>query len=186
MAVIGDSTFVHSGITSLIDIAYNRSNSMVIVLDNSITGMTGHQQNPTTGYNIKGEPAARGGFGGPVPRHRHPPCRRGGPLRPAGGDARGAQRGAGGRGALGDHQPPALRAAEIRQAQPAPFGGSRTSASAARPAWASAARPSATGTARPSSTAPSAWAAACASRCARKRQSAERRRFHNCDKNDIT
>ena len=59
VAVIGDSTFAHSGITSLIDIAYNRSNSVVIVLDNSITGMTGHQQNPTTGYNIKGEPAGK-------------------------------------------------------------------------------------------------------------------------------
>ena len=58
VAVIGDSTFAHSGITSLVDIAYNRSNSVVIVLDNSITGMTGHQQNPTTGFNIKGEPAA--------------------------------------------------------------------------------------------------------------------------------
>ncbi len=56
-AVIGDSTFIHSGITSLIDIAYNHSNSVVIILDNSITGMTGHQQNPTTGYNIKGDPA---------------------------------------------------------------------------------------------------------------------------------
>ena len=58
VAVIGDSTFIHSGVTSLIDIAYNRSNSVVIILDNSITGMTGHQQNPTTGYNIKGDPAA--------------------------------------------------------------------------------------------------------------------------------
>ncbi len=58
VAVIGDSTFIHSGITSLIDIAYNATNSVVIVLDNSITGMTGHQQNPTTGYNIKGDPAA--------------------------------------------------------------------------------------------------------------------------------
>ncbi len=58
VAVIGDSTFIHSGITGLIDIAYNNSNSVTIVLDNSITGMTGHQQNPTTGYNIKGEPAA--------------------------------------------------------------------------------------------------------------------------------
>ena len=57
VAVIGDSTFIHSGITSLIDIAYNATNSVVIVLDNSITGMTGHQQNPTTGYNIKGDPA---------------------------------------------------------------------------------------------------------------------------------
>ena len=56
VAVIGDSTFIHSGITGLIDIAYNQSNSLVIILDNSITGMTGHQQNPTTGYNIKGDP----------------------------------------------------------------------------------------------------------------------------------
>lgn len=58
VAVIGDSTFIHSGITGLVDIAYNNSNSVTIILDNSITGMTGHQQNPTTGYNIKGEPAA--------------------------------------------------------------------------------------------------------------------------------
>ncbi len=58
VAVIGDSTFIHSGITSLIDIAYNRSNSVSIILDNSITGMTGHQQNPTTGYTIKGDPTA--------------------------------------------------------------------------------------------------------------------------------
>ncbi len=57
VAVIGDSTFIHSGVTGLINIAYNNSNSVVIVLDNSITGMTGHQQNPTTGKNIKGDPA---------------------------------------------------------------------------------------------------------------------------------
>lgn len=56
MAVIGDSTFIHSGVTGLINIAYNQSNSVVIVLDNSITGMTGHQQNPTTGLTIKGDP----------------------------------------------------------------------------------------------------------------------------------
>ncbi|WMJ23414.1 indolepyruvate ferredoxin oxidoreductase subunit alpha [Paludicola sp. MB14-C6] len=59
VAVIGDSTFMHSGITGLANIAYNNSNSTVIILDNSITGMTGHQQNPTTGYNIKGEPATK-------------------------------------------------------------------------------------------------------------------------------
>ena len=59
VAVIGDSTFMHSGITGLINIAYNASNSTVIILDNSITGMTGHQQNPTTGYNIKGDPASK-------------------------------------------------------------------------------------------------------------------------------
>ena len=57
VCVIGDSTFMHSGITGLVNIAYNASNSTVIILDNSITGMTGHQQNPTTGKNIKGEPA---------------------------------------------------------------------------------------------------------------------------------
>ena len=56
VAVIGDSTFMHSGITGLIDIVYNKGNGTVIILDNSITGMTGHQQNPTTGYTIKGEP----------------------------------------------------------------------------------------------------------------------------------
>lgn len=56
VAVIGDSTFIHSGITGLIDIVYNKGNSTVIILDNSITGMTGHQHNPTTGFTIKGEP----------------------------------------------------------------------------------------------------------------------------------
>lgn len=58
VAVIGDSTFMHSGMTGLVNIAYNATNSTVIILDNSITGMTGHQQNPTTGKNLKGEPAA--------------------------------------------------------------------------------------------------------------------------------
>lgn len=59
VAVIGDSTFMHSGMTGLANIAYNQSNSTVIILDNSITGMTGHQQNPTSGYNIKGDPAGK-------------------------------------------------------------------------------------------------------------------------------
>lgn len=59
VCVIGDSTFMHSGMTGLVNISYNASNSVVIILDNSITGMTGHQQNPTTGYNIKGDPAAK-------------------------------------------------------------------------------------------------------------------------------
>ncbi len=59
VAVIGDSTFIHSGITGLIDIAYNQGISTVIILDNSITGMTGHQQNPTTGYTLKGDPTAK-------------------------------------------------------------------------------------------------------------------------------
>ena len=59
VAVIGDSTFMHSGMTGLVNIAYNGSASTVIVLDNSITGMTGHQQNPTTGYSLKGDPATK-------------------------------------------------------------------------------------------------------------------------------
>lgn len=58
VAVIGDSTFMHSGMTGLVNISYNATNSTVIILDNSITGMTGHQQNPTTGKNLKGDPAA--------------------------------------------------------------------------------------------------------------------------------
>ncbi len=58
VCVIGDSTFIHSGVTGLINIAYNQGCSTVIILDNSITGMTGHQQNPTTGYTIKGDPTA--------------------------------------------------------------------------------------------------------------------------------
>ena len=59
VAVIGDSTFMHTGLGGLSDIAYNRSDSTVIILDNSITGMTGHQDNPTTGFNIKGESAGK-------------------------------------------------------------------------------------------------------------------------------
>ena len=55
VSVIGDSTFIHSGITGLIDIVYNKGNNTVIILDNSITGMTGHQQNPTTGKTIRGD-----------------------------------------------------------------------------------------------------------------------------------
>ncbi len=56
VAVIGDSTFMHSGITGLIDITYNKGISTVVIVDNSITGMTGHQQNPCTGFTLKGEP----------------------------------------------------------------------------------------------------------------------------------
>ena len=59
VGVIGDSTFIHSGMTGITDISYNMSNSTVIILDNSITGMTGHQQNPTTGKNLRDEPAGK-------------------------------------------------------------------------------------------------------------------------------
>ncbi|MBO5136818.1 MAG: indolepyruvate ferredoxin oxidoreductase subunit alpha [Clostridia bacterium] len=55
VSVIGDSTFMHSGITGLVDIVYNKGNNTVIILDNSITGMTGHQDNPTTGMTIRKE-----------------------------------------------------------------------------------------------------------------------------------
>jgi indolepyruvate ferredoxin oxidoreductase alpha subunit len=57
VAVLGDSTFFHSGITGLINMNYNGSKATVIILDNRITGMTGHQQNPATGKNAKGEEA---------------------------------------------------------------------------------------------------------------------------------
>ena len=59
VSVIGDSTFMHSGMTGLVNMAYNDSNGTVIIVDNSITGMTGHQQNPTTGFNLKGDPCAK-------------------------------------------------------------------------------------------------------------------------------
>jgi indolepyruvate ferredoxin oxidoreductase alpha subunit len=55
VAVIGDSTFIHSGITGLIDVVYNNSATTTIILDNSTTGMTGHQDHPATGKTIKGE-----------------------------------------------------------------------------------------------------------------------------------
>jgi indolepyruvate ferredoxin oxidoreductase alpha subunit len=58
VAVIGDSTFLHSGVTGLMNAAYNQSASVVIILDNSITGMTGHQQNPATGQTLKGDATA--------------------------------------------------------------------------------------------------------------------------------
>ncbi len=54
-AVIGDSTFFHSGLTGLMDVAYNKSNITVIIADNRITGMTGHQDNPGTGKTLKGD-----------------------------------------------------------------------------------------------------------------------------------
>lgn len=57
VAVIGDSTFLHSGVTGLINAVYNQSGITLLILDNSTTGMTGHQQHPATGKNLKGEPA---------------------------------------------------------------------------------------------------------------------------------
>lgn len=57
VGVLGDSTFFHSGITSLMDAVYNQSSSISVILDNRITGMTGHQQNPGTGFTLMGKPA---------------------------------------------------------------------------------------------------------------------------------
>lgn len=57
VSVIGDSTFFHTGVNSLIDTVYNRSNTVNVIMDNRITGMTGHQENPGTGYTLQGMPA---------------------------------------------------------------------------------------------------------------------------------
>lgn len=54
VSVLGDSTFFHTGINSLLDVVYNKGNSINVILDNRITGMTGHQQNPGTGYTLQG------------------------------------------------------------------------------------------------------------------------------------
>lgn len=62
VAVIGDSTFLHSGVTGLMDVVYNSGNLTTIILDNSITAMTGHQDNPSTGKTLMGQPAPQVDF----------------------------------------------------------------------------------------------------------------------------
>lgn len=57
VSVIGDSTFMHSGMTGLVNVVYNGGNTTTMILDNSITGMTGHQDNPLTGKTLMGQPA---------------------------------------------------------------------------------------------------------------------------------
>jgi indolepyruvate ferredoxin oxidoreductase alpha subunit len=59
VATIGDSTFIHSGITGLVDVVYNRGALTVVILDNAITGMTGHQHHPGTGYTVKNQPTTK-------------------------------------------------------------------------------------------------------------------------------
>jgi len=59
VAVIGDSTFLHTGINGLMDMVYNNSSATVIILDNRITAMTGRQENPTSGYTLDSNPAFR-------------------------------------------------------------------------------------------------------------------------------
>ena len=62
LAYIGDSTFLHSGMTELINLAYNRGNEVVCILDNSTTAMTGHQAHPGTGRTITGEPTFKADY----------------------------------------------------------------------------------------------------------------------------
>ncbi len=56
VSVIGDSTFMHTGINSLVDVAFNQGNTVSVILDNRITAMTGHQENPATGFTLQGDP----------------------------------------------------------------------------------------------------------------------------------
>lgn len=124
VSVIGDSTFMHSGMTGLVNVAYNGSNSTVIILDNSITGMTGHQQNPTTGYNIKGDPAAKVDLETLCHAIGIRRVRVVDPYDLAGCEEAVTEELAGG-GAVGDHLPPSLRAAEICEGEAAGVCGSR-------------------------------------------------------------
>ena len=62
VGVIGDSTFLHSGITSLMNIGYNRGTATIIILDNYATAMTGFQEHPATGFTIRGEPTHKVDF----------------------------------------------------------------------------------------------------------------------------
>ena len=55
VALIGDSTFLHTGVNSLMNMVYNKATGTVMILDNSTTGMTGHQDHPATGKTLKGE-----------------------------------------------------------------------------------------------------------------------------------
>lgn len=59
VGVIGDSTFIHTGISGLINLSYNQAKGLIIILDNSTTAMTGNQPNPATGFTIKGEPTKK-------------------------------------------------------------------------------------------------------------------------------
>ncbi len=109
---------MHSGMTGLANIAYNESNATVIILDNSITGMTGHQENPTTGYNLRGDPAGKIDLEALC---RAMGIRRVRVVDPY--DLKATEQvvteGAGGGGAVGDHLPPALRLLKtVKKASP--------------------------------------------------------------------
>ena len=158
VAVIGDSTFVHSGITGLIDTVYNKGLSTVIILDNSITGMTGHQENPTTGKDIHGQPAPQLSLEGlcqavgversslPIPGISgpwRPPSRRPWPGRDPPWSSPGGPA-------------PSLKGSSVCLR----YRWIPTGASDAGPVCGWAAPPSPLGRARPESTRPSVWAAA--------------------------
>ena len=81
MAVIGDSTFFHTGIPALVNVVYNQSPVVTIIMDNRVTGMTGHQENPGTGYTLLGKPAPRDRAGAAGARARRE-ARQDGPRLP--------------------------------------------------------------------------------------------------------
>ena len=108
VGMVGDSTFFHSGVTGLLDIAYNRGKSTIIVVDNRTTAMTGHQDHPGTGKTLMGEPTGVASIEA-IARACGKASPHGGPLRHQ-GDAGGRPRGTGGRRAFADRQPGAVRA----------------------------------------------------------------------------
>ena len=70
VAVIGDSTFLHSGITGLVDAVYNDGHITILILDNHTTAMTGHQEHPGTGISAQGKETQCGRHREPMPGHR--------------------------------------------------------------------------------------------------------------------
>ena len=115
VAIIGDSTFMHSGMTGVVNVAYNKGISTVIVLDNAITGMTGHQQNPTTADPPAGADR-RHPHRGRLPRGGYPARARGRSARTCAVEA--ALKKGAGRGRAVGHRAPPLHAAQVRQAEP--------------------------------------------------------------------
>jgi len=71
VAVLGDSTFFHTGLPALANVAYNRANVLTVILDNRTTAMTGHQGNPGSGRTLQGQAGGVLDFEAGVPRPRH-------------------------------------------------------------------------------------------------------------------
>ena len=74
VAVIGDSTFMHTGVNSLMNMVYNNATGTVIIMDNSTTGMTGHQDHAATGKTLQGDSDLRDQYPGALPRYRREEC----------------------------------------------------------------------------------------------------------------